>query len=116
MAKESILVVEDEDIMRESLVDWFSSEGYNIDSIGDGDKGLTKFNLKNYNMFKKTGKETGRHLSKTRYLYHQHLHRHPKGIHAIKTGYSAGYSFKSRGSRCCHRLSCPNSSKRNSKN
>ena len=50
MKKESILVVEDEDIMRESLVDWFSSEDHKIDAASDGDKGLKDFNLDDYDV------------------------------------------------------------------
>jgi CheY-like chemotaxis protein len=50
MKKESILVVEDEDIMRESLVDWFSSEDHKVDAAGDGEKALKDFNLNNYDV------------------------------------------------------------------
>jgi CheY-like chemotaxis protein len=50
MKKESILVVEDEDIMRESLVDWFSSEDHKVDAAGDGDKALKDFNLDDYDV------------------------------------------------------------------
>jgi ActR/RegA family two-component response regulator len=50
MGKESILVVEDEDIMRESLVDWFTSEDHKVDAAGDGDKALKEFNLKDYDV------------------------------------------------------------------
>ncbi len=50
MAKESILVVEDEDIMRESLVDWFSSEDHKVDAAGDGEKALKDFNLTDYDV------------------------------------------------------------------
>jgi CheY-like chemotaxis protein len=50
MEKESILVVEDEDIMRESLVDWFSSEDHKVDAAGDGDEALKEFNLKDYDV------------------------------------------------------------------
>ena len=45
MKKESILVVEDEDIMRESLVDWFSSEDHKVDAAADGDNALKDINL-----------------------------------------------------------------------
>ncbi len=48
MDKESILVVEDEDIMREALVDWFSGEGHKVDSAMDGDNALEKFKLEEY--------------------------------------------------------------------
>jgi len=50
MKRESILVVEDEDIMRESLVDWFSSEDHKVDAAGDGEKALEKFNLQDYDV------------------------------------------------------------------
>ena len=50
MKKESILVVEDEDIMRESLVDWFSSEDHKVDAAGDGDKALKDFDLDDYDV------------------------------------------------------------------
>ncbi len=48
MKKVSILVVEDEAIMREALVDYFSREGHKVDTADDGDKALEKFNLVNY--------------------------------------------------------------------
>ena len=35
MKKENMLVVEDEDIMRESLVDWFASEDHTVAAAGD---------------------------------------------------------------------------------
>jgi len=50
MEKESILVVEDEDIMRESLVDWFSSEEHKVDAVDDGEKALKNFNLNDYDV------------------------------------------------------------------
>jgi CheY-like chemotaxis protein len=50
MDKESILVVEDEDIMRESLVDWFSSEDHKVDAAEDGEKALKDFDLQNYDV------------------------------------------------------------------
>jgi CheY-like chemotaxis protein len=50
MVKESILVVEDEDVMRESLVDWFSSEDHKIDAASDGDKALEKYDLEDYDV------------------------------------------------------------------
>jgi CheY-like chemotaxis protein len=50
MEKESILVVEDEDIMRESLVDWFSSEDHKVEAAGDGDEALKNFNLQDYDV------------------------------------------------------------------
>lgn len=46
--KESILVVEDEDIMRESLVDWFSSEGHAVDAAEDGETALEKVGDRDY--------------------------------------------------------------------
>jgi CheY-like chemotaxis protein len=50
MKKETMLVVEDEDIMREALVDYFSGEGHAVDTAQDGDNALEKFNLKNYDI------------------------------------------------------------------
>jgi len=50
MEKETMLVVEDEDIMREALFDYFSDEGHKVDTASDGDKALEKFNLENYNI------------------------------------------------------------------
>ena len=50
MKKESILVVEDEDIMRESLVDWFSSEDHKVDAAADGDNALKDINLEDYDV------------------------------------------------------------------
>lgn len=50
MRKESMLVVEDEDIMREALCDYFSDEGHKVDTANDGDKALEKFNLQDYNV------------------------------------------------------------------
>ncbi len=50
MKKENMLVVEDEEIMREALVDYFSDEGLRVDTAGDGDKALEKFNFKDYNI------------------------------------------------------------------
>jgi CheY-like chemotaxis protein len=50
MKKESILVVEDEEIMRESLVDWFSSEDHRVDAAGDGDDALEAFDLQDYDV------------------------------------------------------------------
>jgi CheY-like chemotaxis protein len=50
MRKETMLVVEDEDIMREALCDYFSDEGHKVDTANDGDKALEKFNLQDYNV------------------------------------------------------------------
>ena len=50
MRKESMLVVEDEDIMREALVDYFSNEGHKVDAANDGDKALEKINFEDYNV------------------------------------------------------------------
>jgi len=50
MKKESILVVEDEDIMRESLVDWFSDEDHKVDAASDGEKALEGFSLQDYDV------------------------------------------------------------------
>ena len=50
MKKENMLVVEDEDIMREALSDYFSDGGHKVDTANDGDKALEKFNLEDYNV------------------------------------------------------------------
>ncbi len=45
-----MLVVEDEDIMREALVDYFSDGGHTVDNASDGEKALAKFKLEDYNV------------------------------------------------------------------
>jgi CheY-like chemotaxis protein len=50
MEKENMLVVEDEDIMREALSDYFSDVGHKVDTANDGDKALESLNLKDYNV------------------------------------------------------------------
>jgi len=50
MSKEAMLVVEDEQIMREALVDYFSEEGHSVDTADDGDNALEKANLKDYDI------------------------------------------------------------------
>ena len=35
--KDAILVVEDEEIMRESLIAWFSGSGHTVHGVVDGD-------------------------------------------------------------------------------
>ncbi|MFC2157589.1 response regulator [Acidobacteriota bacterium] len=50
MNKETMLVVEDEDIMREALVDYFSGEGHKVDTAKNGDKALEGYDLSNYNI------------------------------------------------------------------
>jgi CheY-like chemotaxis protein len=50
MSKEAMLVVEDEEIMREALVDYFSGEGLKVDTAHDGDRALEKFNFRNYDI------------------------------------------------------------------
>lgn len=50
MKKESMLVVEDEDIMREALVDYFSDEGHKVDAANDGDNALKKINSEDYSV------------------------------------------------------------------
>jgi len=50
MERENMLVVEDEDIMREALSDYFSSAGHKVDTANDGDKALASFNLEDYNV------------------------------------------------------------------
>jgi CheY-like chemotaxis protein len=48
MNEQTLLVVEDEEIMRDSLVDWFSSEGRKVDAAVDGEEALAKFQLEKY--------------------------------------------------------------------
>ncbi len=48
MKKEAMLVIEDEDIMREALLDYFSSEGHKVDTANDGEKALEKLTLTDY--------------------------------------------------------------------
>ena len=48
MKKEHMLVVEDEDIMRDALVDYFSDEGHQVDTARDGEKALENLNLGDY--------------------------------------------------------------------
>jgi len=48
MKKEAILVVEDEEIMRESLIAWFAGEGHSVDGVGDGDQALSECDLESY--------------------------------------------------------------------
>ena len=50
MEKENMLVVEDEDIMREALSDYFSDVGHKVDTADNGDKALEGLNLKDYNV------------------------------------------------------------------
>jgi CheY-like chemotaxis protein len=50
MKKGNMLVVEDEDIMREALVDYFSEGGHKVDTASDGEKALDKLNLEDYNV------------------------------------------------------------------
>lgn len=50
MKRENMLVVEDEDIMREALVDYFSDGGHTVDNASDGEKALAKFKLEDYNV------------------------------------------------------------------
>lgn len=48
MNKEAILIVEDEEIMRDSLIAWLSGEGHTVDGARDGDQALTDFEVENY--------------------------------------------------------------------
>jgi CheY-like chemotaxis protein len=50
MKKENMLVVEDEEIMREALVDYFSDEGHKVDTATDGDKALENVNFGDYDI------------------------------------------------------------------
>jgi CheY-like chemotaxis protein len=48
MKKENMLVVEDEEIMRDALVDYFSDTGRKVDTASDGDKSLENYNFNDY--------------------------------------------------------------------
>jgi CheY-like chemotaxis protein len=48
MDKEAILIVEDEEIMRNSLMTWLSAEGHTVHGVGDGDQALTDFRVEDY--------------------------------------------------------------------
>lgn len=50
MEKQRMLVVEDEDIMREALSDYFSDSGHTVDTARDGEKALEKLNFEDYNV------------------------------------------------------------------
>jgi CheY-like chemotaxis protein len=50
MEKQKMLVVEDEDIMREALFDYFSDSGHTVDTARDGEKALEKLNFEDYNV------------------------------------------------------------------
>jgi len=50
MQKQKMLVVEDEDIMREALYDYFSDSGHKVDTARDGEKDLEKLNFEDYNV------------------------------------------------------------------
>jgi CheY-like chemotaxis protein len=50
MEKEKMLVVEDEDIMREALSDYFSDVGHKVDTANNGDKALESLNLTDYTL------------------------------------------------------------------
>jgi DNA-binding NtrC family response regulator len=48
--KESILIVDDEKIVRESLFHWFEEEDYNVDTAEDGETALRKFDKGKYDL------------------------------------------------------------------
>ena len=50
MDTEKILVVEDDLFLRELYTDILTSEGYKVDSAGDGEEALTKIKLGGYNL------------------------------------------------------------------
>ncbi|OGP73846.1 MAG: hypothetical protein A2V86_09540 [Deltaproteobacteria bacterium RBG_16_49_23] len=50
MEKQRMLVVEDEDIMREALFDYFTDAGHMVDTARDGEKALEKVNFEDYNV------------------------------------------------------------------
>lgn len=43
-----MLVIEDEDIMRDALLDYFSGEGHKVDTANNGEKALEKLNFTDY--------------------------------------------------------------------
>ncbi len=45
-----ILVVEDEEIVRDSLRDWLSDAGYHVETVEDGEKALITLNNKEFNL------------------------------------------------------------------
>src|SRR4030042_1130088 len=50
MERQKMLVVEDEDIMREALFDYVSDSGHTVDMARDGEKALEKINFEDYNV------------------------------------------------------------------
>ena len=48
--KVNILVVDDEEVVRESLVEWLREEGYNAEAAGDGFKALEKLEERNWDI------------------------------------------------------------------
>lgn len=50
MASGKILVVEDDQFLREMYVETLTSEGYTIDTAVDGEEGLTKVKLDGYDL------------------------------------------------------------------
>jgi CheY-like chemotaxis protein len=48
MEKQKMLVIEDEDIMREALCDYFSDVGHTVDTASDGEKALEGFRFEDY--------------------------------------------------------------------
>ena len=48
--KEKILIVDDEEIMRNFLLDVFMDEGYNLDSAADGTEALEKISKNQYQL------------------------------------------------------------------
>ncbi len=50
MEKQKMLVIEDEDIMREALSDYFSDAGHKVDTARDGEKALEKLKFEDYDV------------------------------------------------------------------
>ena len=46
----NILIVDDEKIVRESLLHWFEEEGYNVDTAEDGETALKKYGIGKYDL------------------------------------------------------------------
>jgi DNA-binding NtrC family response regulator len=49
-SRESILIVDDEKIVRDSLFHWFEEEGYNVDTAEDAETALKKFSKDKYDL------------------------------------------------------------------
>ena len=48
--KNRILVVEDEEIVRDSLRDWLTDAGYQVEAVEDGEKALATLNSREFSL------------------------------------------------------------------